>query len=132
MKVFANGCFDILHAGHIHLLKQAKKYGDYLIVGLNSDDSVSRLKGKGRPVNNEKTRMANLISFNMVDAVIPFSEDTPEKLIRELKPDFLVKGDDWKVENIAGAEFVLRNGGAVILIPVLPGFSTTDCINAYK
>ncbi len=100
-----------------------------MIVGINSDESVSRLKGKGRPVNNQKERMANLIALDMVDAVIPFSEDTPERLIEKIKPDVLVKGDDWKVENIAGAEFVLRNGGEIILIPLLPGVSTTQIIN---
>ncbi len=104
--IFTNGCFDIIHRGHITYLKAAKELGDFLIVGLNSDNSVKRLKGQTRPVNNEKDRALILENLKPVDAVVIFNEDTPIKLIENIKPDFLVKGGDWKNDEIVGADFV--------------------------
>lgn len=123
--VFTNGCFDLLHPGHVKYLADAKSLGDRLIIGVNSDDSVQRLKGKNRPIQNQKSRMQILASLHMVDAVILFEEDTPMKLISELKPDFLVKGGDWDVSKIVGADFVNSYGGKVLNIPFLEGFSTS-------
>jgi D-beta-D-heptose 7-phosphate kinase/D-beta-D-heptose 1-phosphate adenosyltransferase len=122
---FTNGCFDILHQGHIYSLSQAAREADMLIVGLNSDVSAKRLKGKNRPVNNEQSRATLLASLIMVDAVIIFEEDTPLELITALIPDFLVKGGDYKIEEIAGAKEVIANGGKVIINPILEGYSTT-------
>ena len=130
--VFTNGCFDILHAGHIHSLNQAANEGDYLIVGLNSDASVKGLKGDNRPVNNEQSRAEVLASLSMVDAVVLFTEDTPLELIKKLMPDVLVKGGDYKVEEIAGSKEVIANGGRVVINPILPGFSTTSIINKFS
>ena len=130
--VFTNGCFDILHPGHYHLLSVAKKMGSLLIVGLNSDDSVSRLKGSDRPVNKQKTRAFHLASLESVDYVIIFTEDTPEKLIQTIKPDILVKGGDYKRNEIVGSDFVLSYGGKVTTIPLLEGFSTTQLIDKSK
>jgi D-beta-D-heptose 7-phosphate kinase/D-beta-D-heptose 1-phosphate adenosyltransferase len=126
---FTNGCFDILHAGHIASLSEAAKHGDMLIIGLNADASVKDLKGEGRPVNNENARATVLSSLAMVDAVIIFSEPTPLNLILSIKPDALVKGGDYAIEAIAGAKEVLGWGGQVILNPVVEGFSTTSIIN---
>jgi D-beta-D-heptose 7-phosphate kinase/D-beta-D-heptose 1-phosphate adenosyltransferase len=125
---FTNGCFDILHAGHIASLAEAAKHADVLIVGLNSDSSVTKLKGSNRPLNNELSRAQILASLTMVDIVIIFEEDTPESLIKIIKPDVLVKGGDYKVEDIAGAKDVLEAGGKIILNPIEPGFSTSDLI----
>jgi D-glycero-beta-D-manno-heptose 1-phosphate adenylyltransferase len=125
---FTNGCFDILHEGHIASLTEAASHADLLIIGLNSDDSVKRLKGESRPVNNENSRALILASLSMVDAVVIFSEDTPRDLIVNIKPDFLVKGGDYKVEEIAGAKEVLEAGGKVIINPIIEGFSTTGII----
>jgi len=124
--VFTNGCFDILHPGHISLLRQSAAFGDRLIVGLNSDASVKRLKGPGRPIQNEQSRAMLLAALEPVDAVILFDEDTPEKLIKAVRPDFLVKGSDYRMEDIAGASFVLGCGGHVRLVELVEGFSTTD------
>lgn len=124
--VFTNGCFDILHPGHISLLRQSAAMGDRLVIGLNSDASVRRLKGENRPIQNERSRALLLSSLEFVDAVILFDEDTPEELIHAIKPDFLVKGSDYKVEDIAGAAFVQSYGGTVRLVDLLDGFSTTD------
>ncbi len=123
--VMTNGCFDILHAGHVHYLEQARALGDYLIVAVNDDDSVQRLKGSGRPVNPLQQRMAVLAALKSVDYVVPFSEDTPERLINAVLPDILVKGGDYMPEQIAGAKAVTRNGGSVRIIPLLGNCSTT-------
>lgn len=127
--VFTNGCFDILHAGHIASLTEAAKHGDMLIVGLNADASIKGLKGPGRPVNDENARALLLASLVMVDAVVLFSQPTPLELILSIKPDVLVKGGDYKVEDIAGAKEVLSWGGKVIINPIVEGFSTTSIIN---
>jgi D-glycero-beta-D-manno-heptose 1-phosphate adenylyltransferase len=125
---FTNGCFDILHEGHIASLIEAARHADYLIVGLNSDASVKRLKGESRPINSENSRAILLASLSMVDAVVIFSEDTPLELIVSIKPDVLVKGGDYKVEDIAGAKEVIEAGGQVIINPVVEGYSTTSLI----
>jgi len=130
--VFTNGCFDLLHAGHIVFLKKAKALGSFLIVGLNSDASVARLKGKSRPIFTEKNRLIMLSAISYVDALIIFEEDTPSRLITVLKPDVLVKGKDYKISNIAGADVVLRNGGVVRTIELKPGLSTTSIIETIK
>ena len=127
--VFTNGCFDILHAGHIASLTEAAQHGDILIVGLNADASIKGLKGPNRPVNDENARALLLASLVMVDAVVLFSEPTPLELILSIKPDVLVKGGDYKVEDIAGAKEVLSWGGKVIINPIVEGFSTTSIIN---
>ncbi|HTM92408.1 MAG TPA: D-glycero-beta-D-manno-heptose 1-phosphate adenylyltransferase [Flavisolibacter sp.] len=127
--VFTNGCFDILHAGHIASLREAAQHGDILIVGLNADASIKGLKGPNRPVNDENARALLLASLVMVDAVVLFSEPTPLELILSIKPDVLVKGGDYKVEDIAGAKEVLSWGGKVIINPIVEGFSTTSIIN---
>lgn len=126
--VFSNGCFDILHAGHVDYLRAARQLGDVLIIGLNSDASVRRLKGERRPVCPEKDRAAVISALEMVDAVTLFDEDTPEELIGNLLPDILVKGSDWAVDQIAGAEAVLQNGGEVLTLPLLEGRSTSGII----
>jgi rfaE bifunctional protein nucleotidyltransferase chain/domain len=126
--VFSNGCFDILHAGHVEYLAAAKKLGDILLIGLNSDASVRRLKGINRPICCEMDRAAVLCALQDVDAVTLFDEDTPEELIGSLLPDILVKGSDWAVERIAGAQAVLAHGGKVLTVPLLEGRSTSDII----
>lgn len=125
---FTNGCFDILHAGHIASLSQAAGQGDILIVGLNGDASVKGLKGEGRPINNEAARAVVIASLEVVDGVILFSELTPRNLIIAIKPDVLVKGGDYKVEDIAGAKEVIGWGGKVVINPIEKGFSTTSII----
>lgn len=130
--VFTNGCFDILHAGHVHLLTGSAAFGDRLIVALNADVSVKQLKGETRPVNDEQSRAVLLAAMQCVDAVILFTENTPENLIHFLQPDVLVKGGDWKKEEIAGSDFVEANGGVVKTIPYLKGFSTTEIITRSK
>lgn len=127
--VMTNGCFDILHAGHVHYLDQAKQYGDYLIVAINDDASVRQLKGKGRPVNSLEKRMAVLSGLSATDWVVPFFEDTPERLIKAVTPDVLVKGGDYKIEEIAGADHVLKQGGRVEILDFLEGLSTTSLLN---
>lgn len=126
--VFTNGCFDILHPGHVDYLQKARKLGDVLVIGLNSDASVRRLKGPGRPLNSQKARALVLRALRFVDRVVIFSEDTPEKLIRKLRPNVLVKGGDWKGKKIAGAAFVESCGGKVRFIPFVKGFSTTGLL----
>lgn len=130
--VMTNGCFDILHPGHVSYLKQAKKLGDRLIVAVNTDDSVKRLKGPDRPINNTAHRMDVLAGLASVDYVVPFSEDTPQRLIAKLLPNILVKGGDYKVEDIAGAQEVLANGGQVQVLNFEEGCSTTNIINSIK
>ncbi len=127
---FTNGCFDILHAGHIHSLTQAASFADILIVGLNSDLSTKRLKGPDRPINNEQDRSLLLAALVMVDAVVLFEEDTPLELIQKVRPDVLVKGGDYTVDTVVGSKEVLSYGGSVEIIPLLPGLSTTGLAKA--
>lgn len=126
--VFTNGCFDILHIGHVKYLEKAKKYGDVLIVGLNSDSSVRKIKGKSRPLNKQKDRALVLAALGFIDYVVIFNEDTPYNLISILKPDVLVKGSDWHKDKIVGAGLVNKAGGKVIGAPFIKGFSTTKLI----
>ena len=126
--VFTNGCFDVLHKGHVFYLRRARKLGDVLIVGLNSDLSVRKIKGFGRPVNSQDDRAELLSELKCVDRVIIFNEDTPEKLIRKIRPDILVKGGDWKGKEIAGGAFVRSYGGRVQFLPFVVGFSTTELL----
>lgn len=130
--VMTNGCFDVLHVGHVDYLSKAKTLGDRLIVAVNDDRSVSRLKGNGRPLNSVEARMTVLSALNSVDWVISFSEETPARLIESLKPDVLVKGGDYEIKDIAGSDFVLKNGGKVLTIPIVDGFSTTALIQKMK
>ena len=127
--VFTNGCFDIIHRGHIDYLTKAKRLGEILVVGLNSDASVQRIKGKNRPIVKGEDRALILSSLVCVDYVIFFEEDTPENLIRAVKPDILVKGADWKEEAIVGSGFVKSYGGKVVRIEYLKGYSTSAIIN---
>ncbi len=126
--VFTNGCFDILHVGHIVYLKKARALGDTLVVGLNSDASVRRIKGRQRPINAQADRAQILASLYFVDYVTVFGEPTPDTLIRALKPDILAKGADWKAPDIAGGDFVRSYGGRVARIPLVKGYSTTATI----
>ena len=126
--VFTNGCFDILHVGHVRYLDKAKRLGDILVVGLNSDCSVREIKGSGRPLNKELDRATVLSALSAVDYVVIFSESTPEKIIKKLMPDILVKGGDWKIKDIVGGEFVKSCGGRVVSIPFVKGYSTTALI----
>ena len=130
--VFTNGVFDILHEGHIASLSGAASYGSVLIVGVNTDASVKRLKGESRPVNNENSRALLLASLVITDAVILFNEDTPLHLITTLLPDVLVKGGDYTLDQIVGAKEVMANGGEVKIVPLLDGFSTTAIIEKMK
>jgi rfaE bifunctional protein nucleotidyltransferase chain/domain len=132
ITVFTNGCFDILHAGHIRLLEQAKSLGDFLLVGLNSDSSVRRLKGPDRPRFPLKLRAEVLSALVYIDFIIPFSEDTPEKLIREIEPDIMVKGEEWQGEDLAGAEFVRSYGGVVVFARRTLEISTTKILKGGK
>lgn len=124
--VFTNGCFDILHYGHLHYLAEARDLGHRLVVGLNSAASVQRLKGPTRPINDEATRAYLLAALEVVDAVVFFGEDTPLALIRLVSPDVLVKGGDWKPEQIVGSDWVLAHGGQVRSLPFVEGYSTTN------
>lgn len=126
--VFTNGCFDIIHPGHIHLLRTAKSLGDVLLLGLNSDDSIKRLKGPARPINPLRARAEVLSAIRYVDHVVPFSEDTPLELIKAVKPDVLVKGGDWKEDEIIGADIVKSRGGRLVIVPCLEGYSTTGLL----
>ena len=130
--VFTNGCFDVLHFGHVHYLLEAKKLGDILVVGLNSDDSVRRLKGPSRPINGEKERAFVLAALNCVDYIVLFEEDTPKNLIKAVRPDVLVKGGDYALDQIVGADFVRENGGTVTTIPFVEGYSSTHVIEQLK
>ncbi|MBL7739810.1 MAG: D-glycero-beta-D-manno-heptose 1-phosphate adenylyltransferase [Chitinophagaceae bacterium] len=129
---FTNGVFDILHAGHIFSLSQAAKEADLLVVGLNADASVRRLKGETRPVNDQDSRALVLASLVIVDAVVLFEEDTPLQLINLLLPDVLVKGGDYTFEQIVGAKEVTANGGRVVINPIVEGFSTTELIRRIR
>ncbi len=124
--VFTNGCFDILHFGHIHYLAEASDLGDRLVIGLNSAASVKRLKGEHRPINDEATRQHLLAALEFVDAVVVFEEDTPLELIKIVLPDVIVKGGDWKPEQIVGSDIVLANGGEVKSLAFKEGYSTTS------
>jgi len=130
--VFTNGCFDIIHRGHIELLAQSADLGQKLIVGLNSDASVRRLKGKERPVQDESSRAMIMAGFEFVDLVVLFSQDTPLELIRLIKPDILVKGGDYKAEEIVGYDIVIENKGQVVTINMVEGYSTTSIVNKIK
>ena len=122
---FTNGCFDLIHPGHVQYLADARALGDFLVVGLNSDASVARLKGAARPLQDEAARAAVLLGLRSVDAVVRFDEDTPLELIRALRPDVLVKGGDYTPETVVGREDVEARGGSLVLIPFLPGHSTS-------
>ncbi len=130
--VFTNGCFDILHAGHVRFLREARSQGDLLVVGINDDASVRRLKGEGRPVHSLGDRLEVLAALEDVDYVVSFSEDTPERLIREITPDVLVKGEDWKDKGVVGRDWVESHGGRVVLLPLYPGRSTTAALERLK
>ncbi|HKF40026.1 MAG TPA: D-glycero-beta-D-manno-heptose 1-phosphate adenylyltransferase [Candidatus Acidoferrum sp.] len=130
--VFTNGCFDLLHPGHIRSLETARGLGDVLIVGMNSDESVRRLKGEGRPVIPEQERAEILASLECVDAVVIFDESTPQRVVAALLPDVLVKGGDWPGNQIVGREEVEAAGGKVVLVEVVPGYSTTEILKKIK
>lgn len=129
---FTNGCFDILHPGHISSLSDAAREADFLVVGLNSDASARKLKGEGRPVMDENSRAVLLASLLMVDAVVIFEEDTPLELIGLVRPDVLIKGGDYTLEQIVGAKEVVASGGRVVINPIVPGFSTTGIIGKIR
>ena len=130
--VFTNGCFDILHPGHIYILDQAKSYGDTLIVGLNSDESIKKLKGPKRPKVSQKDRLRILSSIKFVDYAILFEEDTPLKLIKKIKPNILVKGGDYNSDDIVGSEFVKSNGGEIKIVQLLEGYSSSSLIDKFE
>jgi len=130
--VFTNGCFDVLHIGHIRYLKEAKKYGDILVVGLNSDLSVRKLKGKNRPYIEEKERAEILSCLEMVDYIILFDEETPLRIIKELKPDVIVKGGDYTEEEVVGGDFIKKHGGKVVIVPLVKNRSTTLLVEKIK
>lgn len=129
---FTNGCFDILHLGHVRYLEKAKQACDVLVVGVNSDESVRKLKGEGRPINGEDTRMEILAAVECVDFLTLFAEDTPEKLIKSLTPHVLFKGGDWEEGSVAGAPHVKSHGGEVRIIPYVEGYSTSEIIEKIK
>lgn len=130
--VFTNGCFDLIHPGHLDLLTRARALGDRLIVGINSDESVRKIKGPGRPFVDQESRREILIALRVVDQVEIFKEPTPENLIKQIKPDVLVKGGDWKPHEIVGADFVIANGGKVFSLPLKAGYSSTRIVEAIK
>jgi rfaE bifunctional protein nucleotidyltransferase chain/domain len=129
---FTNGCFDLLHRGHVHVLRQARACGDVLIVGVNSDESVKQIKGSTRPVLPESDRCELLGAMEMVDFVILFNESDPYDLIAAIQPDVLVKGGDWNSEKIIGADLVEEAGGSVVVVPYIKGFSTTEIIERIR
>ena len=130
--VFTNGCFDVLHTGHLHLLQRARALGDLLVVGINSDRSIKGLKGHGRPLIGEDERAELLAALSCVDYVTVFSERTPLRVITSVKPDILVKGADYSISDVVGRNVVERRGGRVELIPLLPGFSTTGLVESIQ
>lgn len=130
--VFTNGCFDLIHLGHVDYLEKARMLGDKLVIGLNSDDSVSRFKGPERPLQDQISRARVLAAMQFIDLVVFFNEDTPLNLITELLPDILVKGSDYLADNIVGADVVKKNGGVVKTIDFVPGYSTTRIIEKIK
>jgi rfaE bifunctional protein nucleotidyltransferase chain/domain len=130
--VFTNGCFDLIHLGHIDYLSKAKDLGDVLIVGLNTDHSVKRIKGNNRPIKSQQERAILLASLRFIDGIVLFDEDTPYNLIEKVVPDILVKGSDYKTEDIVGADIVKSNGGEIITVNFLEGYSTTSILNKIK
>jgi rfaE bifunctional protein nucleotidyltransferase chain/domain len=130
--VFTNGCFDLIHRGHVEYLNHAKSYGDLLLVGINSDESVRRIKGKNRPFINEKDRAYILTNLVSVDYVFVFNEDTPYDLIKLVEPDILVKGSDYSINEIVGRDIVEKNGGSVIRVPLINGKSTTGLVEKIR
>ena len=130
--VFTNGCFDLIHKGHIHYLCEAAELGGRLVVGLNSDASIKRLKGNDRPIKDQDSRLLTMASFQFVDLVVSFEEDTPYLLIESFLPDVLVKGGDWTIDQIVGSDLVLNNGGEVKQLSFIEGCSTTNLINRIK
>tara|TARA_A100001015_G_C15036024_1_gene736272 strand:- start:2595 stop:3062 length:468 start_codon:yes stop_codon:yes gene_type:complete len=128
---FTNGCFDLLHLGHLHLLKKASKACDFLIVAVNSDKSIRSIKGLSRPIQKQNTRIINLLKISYINALILFEDDTPIELINYLLPDILFKGSDYLNKEIVGDEIIQKNGGKVVLIDLLEGFSTTNIINKF-
>lgn len=126
--VFTNGCFDVLHRGHVHYLAKASELGSKLIIGLNSDSSVRRLKGENRPINDEESRAVVLASLSFIDAIVYFEEDTPFNLIKSIQPDVLVKGGDYEIKDIVGYDIVTNKGGDVVTIDFVNGFSSTSII----
>ena len=130
--VFTNGCFDLIHKGHIHYLCEAAELGDRLVVALNSDASIKRLKGNDRPIKDQDSRLLTMASFQFVDLVVSFEEDTPYLLIESFLPDVLVKGGDWTIDQIVGSDVVLNNGGEVKQLSFIEGCSTTNLINRIK
>jgi len=130
--VFTNGCFDLLHAGHIAYLSEAASLGDMLVVGLNDDVSVKRIKGEERPINDQTTRSLLLAAMSFIDAVVLFQQDTPLEVIKAILPDVLVKGGDYTIEKIVGASETINNGGHVEVLSFLPGYSSTSIINKIK
>jgi len=130
--VFTNGCFDLIHLGHVDYLEKARNLGDKLVLGLNTDDSVSRFKGPERPLQDENSRARVLAAFQFIDLVVFFNEDTPLNLITELQPNILVKGSDYLAENIVGADVVKRGGGEVKTIDFVPGYSTSRIVEKIK
>lgn len=130
--VFTNGCFDLIHYGHVKYLEDAKKNGDVLVVAVNSDKSVKKIKGDKRPIVNQESRIRVIASLESVDYAVLFDEETPYELIKFLMPDILVKGGDWAKEKIAGSDVVTRNGGEVKTIPFIHGFSSTSLIDKIK
>jgi len=132
LVVFTNGCFDIIHRGHVELLKEASHFGDYLFVGLNSDDSVRRLKGEGRPLVPQEDRAILLESLRCVSGVVIFDEDTPLQLLENLRPDILVKGGDYRIDEVVGRDVVEGEGGKVIIVPYIEGYSTSSLIRSIE
>ena len=130
--IFSNGCFDLLHKGHIDLLAEARSLGDVLIVGLNSDVSVKALKGDKRPIQNQKVRFNNLLKLNCVDLIIIFEEETPLRLIKKIQPNIIVKGQDYKAKHVVGYNTIKGWGGEVVLLPLTKGYSTTSIIKKNK
>jgi len=129
---FTNGCFDILHQGHLFSIAQAAKEADYLVLGLNADASIKRLKGPDRPINSTESRALVMANLVLVDAVVVFEEDTPYELITTLMPDVLVKGGDYTIDTIVGAKEVIANGGKVVINPIVEGFSSSNIIEKIK
>ena len=130
--VFTNGCFDLIHLGHIELLARSSDLGDILIIGVNSDSSIQKLKGENRPIIEEDSRVKQLAALEFVDAVVLFHEDTPQKLIEKIKPDVITKGGDYKAENVVGNEVVTQKNGQVVIIPLTQGYSTTSILKKIK
>lgn len=130
--VFTNGCFDLIHLGHIEILARSSDFGDKLIIGVNSDLSIKKLKGKNRPITKESSRIKQLSALEFVDAVVLFDEETPLKLIKTIKPDVITKGGDYTVKNVVGNEVVSQKNGEVVIIPLTQGYSTTSILNKIK